>query len=286
MLKFPISSSNINPFLETKVFLFFIIFFCLVFQVISYLTLWTETEIYPTHSSQYLFTAYTYEFLFSLKPIFYSLLKLSFLFSSLLDWLPMTSARFLFGLNGLAILLFMYLYIKNKSNQYNAVLAVLLLASANIFLDRAFRVRSDLLCTSFSLICLLINLNIKEQKDYWKYYIMLPLLFSTLLVSPKGLYWLSFSSVLLWHDSKVKPDKWLIAKTIPLICLAFIGLSFLFKDLFFLKSLHESFKFYQLNLSQTYHFILKAGWIKNLQEASHIYLFIQRNPLILLILFL
>ncbi|MCZ0931623.1 MAG: glycosyltransferase family 39 protein, partial [Oligoflexia bacterium] len=200
------SSHNTSHFLETKVFLFFIIFFCFAFQALSFFTLWTETELYPVHSSQYLFSQYANEFLFALKPLFYSILKLSFALSRLFDWLAMTGARFLFALNGLAILALFYFYVKNKTSRYNAILAVLFLASLNIFLDRAFRVRSDLLSTCFSLICLLVNLNIKEQKDDWKFYIIAFLLTAILLISPKGIYWLVFTSILLWHDMKRRPN--------------------------------------------------------------------------------
>ncbi|MDE0092222.1 MAG: glycosyltransferase family 39 protein [Oligoflexia bacterium] len=277
---------NINRFLETKTFFFFITFFFFAFQALSYFTLWTDTELYPVHSSQYLLTQYTYEFLFALKPLFYSLLKLSFSFSSLLDVMPMTGARFLFAFNGLAILALFYFYIKNKTNRYNAILAVLFLASLNIFLDRAFRVRSDLLSTSLSLICLLVSLNIKEQKDDWKFYVIALLLAGILLITPKGVYWLIFTSVLLWHDLKRKPSNRLIIKTVIPICLSFCLLSFIFKDPFFIETFYQSAKFYLLNLSQTYHFILQHSWFKALYELSHIGLFIERNSFLVLIIFL
>ena len=156
--------SYIKNNMETKVFFCFSIFFFLAFQSLSYSSLWTETEIYPVHSAQYLFTENMLYFLFALKPIFYSTLYLSSLFSDWLSLLPMTGARFLFALNGLGILTFMYLYIKNKTDKYNAMLAVLLFASTSIFLDRGFRIRSDFLSTSFSLIALLMALSIKTKK--------------------------------------------------------------------------------------------------------------------------
>ena len=291
MLRFIFSKNNFNThnishFLETKVFLLFIIFFCLAFQAFSQLNVWTETELYAVHSSQYLFSQYANEFLFALKPLFYSILKLSFTLSSLLDWLPMTGARFLFALNGLAILALFYFYIKNKTNRYNAILAVLFLASLNIFLDRAFRVRSDLLSTSCSLICLLVNLNIKEKKDDWKFYLIAVLLATILLISPKGVYWLIFTSILLWHDMKRRPNTWFTVKTAFLIYSSFYLLSFIFKDPFFIKTFYQSAKFYLLNLSQSYQLIEQYGRVKALYELSHIGIFISRNPLLVLILFL
>ena len=274
---------NINPILETKVFLFFIIFFCFAFQALSYFNLWTEQEVYSLHISQYLFSQYASEFLFALKPLFYSILKFSFSISSLFDGLPMTTARSLFAFNGLAILALLYFYIKNKTNRYNAVLAVLFIASLNIFLDRAFRVRSDLLATSLSLLCLLLNLNIKAQKDTWKFYILIPLLVFILLISPKGIYWIIFTSILLWHDMKKRPQPWLLAKATAFIFAFFCIVSWLFKDLFFIETFKQSTKFYLLNLKQTYHFIEQNSWLSSLNELSHIGMFINRNPFLVLI---
>ena len=273
---------NINHLLETKIFFYFIIFFCFAFQILSHFTHWTDTELYPTHSSQYLFSQYANEFLFALKPLFYFILKLSFSLSSLLDLLPMTVARFLFAFNGLAILALMYFYVKNKTNRYNAILTVLFLASLNIFLDRAFRVRSDLLSTCLSLICLLINLNITQQKETWRPYILIPLLTMILLISPKGIYWVVFTSVLLWHDLKnpLKRKSLLKITVFMFICLYLVSL--IFKDPFFIQSLYKSAEFYLLNLSETYHFVLQNGWLA-LYTASHIGLFINRNPFLILI---
>ena len=278
--------SDLKNDLETRAFLFFCIFFCLAFQSLSYFSLWTETEIYPVHSSQYLFTENMMSFLFSLKPIFYSVLHLSSLFSNALELFPMTGARLLFALNGLGILALMYLYIKKKTNKYNAVLAVLLLASSNIFLDRGFRVRSDFLSTSFSLIALLLTLNIQNQKDHWRFYFVIPFLLSTLLISPKGIYWLFFTVCLILYDLKNKtPSRWLIIKTVFAVYLVFYFLSFLFKDPFFIKSIYQSAKFYLSDISRAFQFTSEHSWIKNLSDFSHFAIFAKRN-LILMILIL
>lgn len=273
--------------LETKAFLFFSIAFFLAFQSLSYFSLWVETEIYPTHSSRYLFTENMLNFLFSLKPIFYLILYLSSFFSDLFSLLPMTGARFLFALNSLLILALMYLYIRKKTNRYNAVLAVLILASANIFLDRGFRIRSDLLSSSVSLIALLITLNIKGRRDYWKFYVLVPLLFSLLLVSPKGIYWIFFTLCLILYDLKNKiPSPWLVVKAVSAVFVTFCFLSFLFKDPFFLKAIEQSTKFYFSNIGMTWQFIFEKGWINNLSDFSHISLFIGRNLFLVFLIFL
>ena len=280
------SFSYLKKNLETKAFLLFSIFFFIAFQSLSYFSLWVETEIYPVHSSQYLFTEYEIDFLFALKPVFYLILYLSSIFSNFFSLLPMTGARFLFALNGLLILSLMYLYIKKKTNRYNAILAVLILASANIFLDRGFRVRSDLLSSSLSLITLLLTLNIKEWKGYLKFYILIPLLFCLLLISPKGIYWFCFTLCLMLYDLKNKtPSRWIIVKIVFAVYMVFYFLSFLFKDPFFLKTIYQSAKFYLSNISMTWQFIFEKGWIKNLSDFSHISLFIERNLLLFMLIF-
>ena len=278
--------SYLKNILETKIFLLFCVFFFIAFQSLSYFNLWVETEIYPVHSSHYLFTKDMFKFLFSLKPLFYLILYISSFFSNLFSALPMTGARFLFALNGLLTLFLMYFYIQKKTNKYNAIIAVLILASANIFLDRGFRVRSDLLSTSFSLIALLITLNIKEQKDYWKFYIVIPTLFSIMLISPKGIYWLLLSSCLILYELKNKiSSHWFIVKIVLSTFIVFSFISFLFKDPFFLKAIKESFRFYLNSINTIWFITSQEGWIEALLTSSHIPLFIKRNPLLILLMF-
>ncbi len=277
--------SYIKNNLETKVFLFFGIFFFLAFQSLSQFSLWVETEIYPVHSSQYLFNEYAKHFLFALKPFFYLILYLSSLFSHLFSLFPMTGARFLFALNGLLILALMYFYIKKKTDKYNAILAVLMLASASIFLDRGFRIRSDLLSSSLSLTILWLTSNINQNKGNTKFYILIPLLFSLLLISPKAIYWFFFTASLMFYDLKNKiPPFGLVVKTAFAVCIAFGCLSFVFKDPFFLKSISKSINFYMLNMNFTWKFILEKGLIKNLTDFSHISLFIERNMILILLI--
>ena len=278
-------NSYLKDNLETKVFLFFSIVFILVFQSLSYFSLWVETEIYPVHSSQYLFTEHKFEFLFALKLVFYLILYLSSLFSDLFALFPMTGARFLFALNGLLILALMYFYINKKTNRYNAVLAVLVLASANIFLDRGFRVRSDLLVSALSLVILLLTLNIKSHTDYLKFYTVIPLLFSLFIISPKGIYWFFFTLCLMLYDLKGKiPSRWLIIKAVSAICIVFSLLSFIFRDPFFFKTVYQSASLYLLDFSTTWQFIFEENLINNWTELSHISLFVERNLILVLLI--
>ena len=191
-----------KSFLKTKTFPLLCLVFLILFPFLAHISLWVETEIFPTHSSQYLFSKNRSAFLFSLKPLFYLILYISSLFSSLLSLFPMTGARLLFAFNGLLMMVFMYIYIQKKTKSDNAILAVLVLASSYLFLDRGFRIRSDLLLSSLSLgLLCLIPQQEKGQKSSL-FYILGPFLCSLFLISPKGIYWFLFVSCLIFSRSK------------------------------------------------------------------------------------
>ena len=284
------SYSKLLPYiknnLETKVLLVFGVAFAFVFCGLSSLSLWTETEIYPAHTSQYLFTSEAHNFLFALKPVFYFILYISSLFSNLLGLFPMTMARFVFALNGLAILVLLYLYIKQKTSRYNAILAVLILAGSNIFLDRGFRIRSDLLCSSLSLISLLLMLNLKTYKESLRTYFIIPLLFSLLLITPKGMYWIFITLCLMLCDLKRDqiPSLKDLVKTIAITCVAFLGISVIFKDPLFLQTIKSSTQFFLLNIQQTWKFIFEEGWFQSLFDISHVGFFLERNMILTLLI--
>jgi len=270
---FKLSPIQIKDFLETKIFYFFLGFFCIVFLLNSQFAKWTETELYPVHHSKYLFSAFSWEFLFSLKPLFYSLLKIFFLFSEWLSVQPMNLSRCFFALNGLALLGFVYLYLKKKTNRSNAVLAVLVLAGSYIFLNRGFRIRSDLLLSSLSFFILWMNLNWKNDK---KQPVLLFLFCTLFFITPKALYWIFLNTLLLENRSRKalfkKPS---LKLTVALICFL-TGISFLFKDPFFIKSLSESGKFYLLSIKSFYTPIFEKDLIELLPHLSIIN-FIDKN---------
>lgn len=270
---FKLSPIQIKDFLETKIFHLFLGFFCIAFLLNSQFAKWTETELYPVHHSKYLFSAFSSEFLFSLKPLFYSLLKIFFLFSEWLSVQPMNLSRCFFALNGLALLGFVYLYLKKKTNRSNAVLAALVLAGSYTFLDRGFRVRSDLLLSSLSFFILWMNLNWKNDK---KQAVLLFLFCALFFITPKAFYWIFLNILLLENRSRKalfkKPS---LKLTAALICFV-TGISFLFKDPFFIKSLSESGKFYLLSAKLFYTPIFEKGWIELLPNLSVIN-FIDKN---------
>ncbi|MBC6415191.1 MAG: hypothetical protein GDA46_02210 [Bdellovibrionales bacterium] len=276
------SSLKIKTFLETKIFFVFTLFFFLIFPVISYFTKWTKTEVFPTHSSKYLFSLFEHEFLFSLKPIFYVLLKISFLLSEILPVTPMTLARFLFALNGLILVSFMYLYLQKKTNKYNAILAVLLITSSYIFLDRGFRIRSDLLCTSVSLF-IIYFIHTQNKKSAL---VILMALSSLFFITPKGIYWIVLSLLLLQSDLqklKLSLGTNQIKFLVLFLILFWTAISYMLSDPFFIKSITESIKYYVINLKMSYPFIWNEH--KNMSLPIFTSLFIKKNHFIILLIF-
>ena len=271
------SLSQMKALLETKLFYVFCLFYSFCFFLISQLTRITETELYPVHSSKYLFTTFHYEFLFALKPLFYTLLKILFSLTELLPIEPISLARFFFAINGLVLSFLLYLYLEKKTNRYNAVLALLILACTSIFLNRAFRVRSDMLLSSVSFFILWMNLYSTSPKKQTALSCLLLLLF---FISPKAIYWLLLNLLLLEKNSLKKPS----LKLFLSLCSIIIGLSFLFKDPLFITSVHESLKFYYLSLKIYYPPFIKWGLI----EASSLFFikpFIDRNYLFFFFVF-
>ncbi len=274
--------SRFKNFLEGRGFFLFAGFFALSFFGLSYFSLWTETEIYPAHSSQYLWTKNSSEFLFALKPLFYFVLHLSSVISDLISQPPMVSARGLFAINGIAILSLMFFYIKKKTNSYNAILAVLFLVSTNIFLDRGFRVRSDLLVSSFSLLSLYLAMHAKKESKIYK---AVFILLSTLLISPKAIYWLLFGFCFMLNDLKGRVfERYFFAKVGVGFFLLFSVVSFIFEDPFFIESVKQSGWFYFSSLQKTWGMIIEQGWIPQLYQLSHLVLFVERNLLAVLLI--
>ena len=151
-------------FLEAKGLLLVSILTIAAFGALSLLTHWTFSEVYSVHTARYLFSGeYSRDFLFSLKPLFNLFLFVSFKISEWLSVYPMTLARFLFFLNGIGIVFLTWLIVRKQSNVFSAALAVLILVSSPIFLERGFRVRSDLLVTTLSLAVVALSSFFQKQ---------------------------------------------------------------------------------------------------------------------------
>ena len=285
-------------FLRTAFFGLFGLFFTAAFFYLSALSPWTETEIFPLHTSRFLFSENSHGFLFSLKPLFYFALWLCSLFSQSFSLFPMTAGRLLFALNGLLILALVYLCIKKKSDQWNALLGLLILASSCVFLERGFRIRSDLLLASLGLLAWLTALNTKQKapapsreakyppisSQRWDR--LLALLGLLPLLSPKGLYWLFFMPCFVRHElrGRAAPSRSFVVKRLLVFLSGCALLSFAFGDPFFIKAWSEAWLFYITSLKEALQAITEWGGNKSLPQESHLFLFMEENPFLLLLL--
>ena len=213
--------------------------------------------------------------MFSLKSLYNLILFLSFQISSLFSLYPMTVARFLFFLNGLAIVFLIWLILRKKVDSFSAALALLILISSPLFLERGFRVRSDLLATTLSLSSLAIVFFSKNKINY-----ALLLLSATLLVTPKSIYWLLFVGLLLWNELPKLQLKKNILPVFSILSAVFVITGFALRDPFFLMAVKESASFYWSSLKDTWGFKVfpQSPWLY--LPFFHISVSIIKNPLL------
>lgn len=268
-------SSRFLSFLETKSLPIFFILFTIALCILSLLTHWTFSETHPVHTASKLFGEYSRDFLFSLKPLYNLILFLSFKVSNLFSLFPMTVARLLFSLNGLLIAFLTWFILRKKVDSFSAALALLILISSPLFLERGFRVRSDLLATTLSLTSLAIAFLSKKQTNY-----ALLLLSATLLITPKSIYWLIIVGLLLWNELPRLRLKKNILPVFSILSAVFLITGFVLKDPFFLMAINESASFYWSSLKDTWSFKVfpQAPWLH--LPFFHISISIMKNPLL------
>lgn len=281
---------------------YFIFSICLISFAVSFIALsllgyWTHSEIYAAHISQNFFLK-PENYLYSLKPIFYLLLFVSFSISEWLSLYPMTIARLLFAINGLLLLLFVFLFIKNKTDKKNALLASLVLMSSLLFLERGYRVRSDLLLSSLSIASLFLASTLSFSKGKTlKLIAILILLLSLPLISFKSIYWLFFVSCFLLYEFKTQNTlfkdlfnyknnflKYIIAVIATYLALLIGASIFFLNDPFFLKAIQNAWNFY---LSHKHsHFLLTTFIYKDTLRSEYVNLLFKKDILIVLLFFL
>ena len=286
----------------------FLVVFSAVFLWIGLLARWTASEVYPSVTIRHLFSEQGAYYLFSIKPLYNLFLFVSFHVSEILDIYPVTLNRILFTFNGIALSVLLYKAVRKKSDFYNGALAVLILVSSHIFLTRGFRIRSDLLLSSMGFLALLSAQKFSE--DGAKRRFIAPLLFCMPLVSPKGLYWLIFTGLLLKdtlnrfnlkipvptegksrnfsNKISIKRAKQRIfsLKSSVVLFVAGAGMSFVFQDPFFLKAAKSALIFYMDNLRGVFDDIRKIGWLSPWKNMSHFFVFATNNFQIVLIILL
>lgn len=272
-------SGRFLSFLETKLPSPFFTLFAIALCSLSFLTHWTFSETYPVHTARWIFGEHSKDFLFSLKPLYNLILFLSFKISSLLSLFPMTMARFLFCLNGLLMASLTWVILKKKGDSFSAALALLILISSPIFLERGFRVRSDLLASTFSLISLAIVFFPGKWTLGKEKYALLILL-TTLLITPKSIYWIVIAGLLLWNELPGLFSKKNTLTVLLFLSAVFLITGFVLRDPFFLMAFKESGSFYWSSLKDTWSFkaFPQTPWPH--LSFFHISVFILKNPIL------
>lgn len=263
----------------TKFFFIFSFLFSLGFLATAILGYWTHSEIYAAHSAQYFFSTERIDYLLSLKPLFYFILFVGDFIASIFSLYPMTVARVLFAINGLCLLALTTLFIKNKTDKTNAILAALVLMTSFLFLERGYRVRSDLLVSSLCLASLFLA-NTLVDKNSKKIIGIILVFLSMALVTPKSIYWFLFGSAFLVHELKNKQISWrILLKLILVFSMGSLGISFFLKDPFFLTAIKESSEFYSRESLSSIWFAKKSIFTR-LEVLSYKNLILKKEPII------
>ena len=279
---------NFETLKNPKILIPVFISFFMAFLWLGCVTYWTSSEVHPSLVARYLFTKDDIHYLFSLKPLYNFLLFVSFHISTALNMYPVLFNRILFVLNGAVLSFLLYSTVRKKTDSYNGLVALLIFISSHIFLTRGFRIRSDLLISTLGFLALFLSLRTSEQKSEKSSqgFFILVLLFSMLLISPKGVYWLLWVGLLLKESFRQKKIKFLTLRN-GIFC--FVGIAFIafiFRDPFFLKAIENSAGFYRDNLKDVWIFIKDRGVFTPWTELSLFFTFILKNPQIVLIILL
>ncbi len=280
---------------------------------------WASSEIYPVHTARHLFSERAGDFLFSLKPLFNLTLFLSFHLSEALGVFPMTGARALFALNGLGIAYMTHVFLRKKQDPLTAALAALALISCLPFLERGFRVRSDLLCSSLCLLSLVFAAKIRQAKParrgrkppaWLKLPRRLPALLrpgrglgsllaaggplaAAALSAPKAVYWLAFSACFAAHELRGRNvfSRLALWQAGSLAGGLFLAASFLFHDPLFLRAIQQAAGFYVKNIEDIFHLAAAESGLFSFfasysRKLSHFALFAEKAPHIVFLILL
>jgi len=279
MLKYISYMQFLNHYFSLRVFFFFFSCFSLVFLSLSFTSYWSFSEIYPAHSAQYLFSPENINYLFSLKPIYNFILYLFYKLSEVTSLYPMEMARIGFAINGLCLLILMMKWIQKNTNSYNAILSALILMGSFVFLERGYRVRSDLLVSTFNLLSLFLASHWCTSKSFTRLVIVLGVFFGTLMISPKAIYWIIFTSSIFFYElKKYDFSKSYYLKAIGLLFVGVSIISLLFKDFLFIGALKDSGLYYIFNIKQSWLFLQDQGNLFALfSKKSHLPHFIEHN---------
>lgn len=178
-----------------------------------------------------------------IKPVFLMFLSVVYSLSELLGTSHPNLGRWVFGFNGVALLTLGSLVVTRFHSGYKlASVFFLLVGSSWIWLERGFRIRSDLMATSLFLVFLLLLLDglRNDRFSHRRLWILFALFVTTVMVTPKSLllficflpflYKVFLGLPLALHNKVIN---------LLLLCLAaFVGLS-IFSESFFISLLSQ-----------------------------------------------
>lgn len=150
-----------------------------------------DSEIYAMNFSRYSISDHYAHFALLTKPVFTVVLKaLSYTNDS--GWDLFVNSRLVFSLISVGILILTYLIsLKITKNTASAVFAVIALISTSVFLNRGYRVRSDILACLFflaSMFFLLIAIEKRQGQSKLYYGISIFFIIYSLLSTPKAVF--------------------------------------------------------------------------------------------------
>ncbi len=215
-----------------------VLFLSLTLVAVSWVCFFADSEMWPSIVSRDFFVQKE-SFSVGMKLVFHLLLYLNSVFASFFDFHPIYSARVLFALLALASMSLVAKIVFNQTKSIHlALLAVLFLGSSGIFIDRAYRVRSDHLASFFCLLALFYFLYRPQlpRRGVLVVGVLFLLAFfstpkATLLILSLSPFWLpAFKSFFQNRDQMRIPKKVLIPLVLALICIA--GFFGVFVDLF------------------------------------------------------
>ena len=251
-------------FFESKIFaavLFAYLSFAFIAAALS--SHWTHSELFAAHTARLLFSEFSRDFLFSLKPLYNLFLFLSFQVSAAFSVFPLTAGRVFSALIGFSAAFTVWFLIRKKAGAFPATLALLILIGSPIFLERGFRIRSDMAAALLILAGLCFP-PVRENSLKKSALSLLP--FTALFITPKSLYFILAASLslrrLLREKSPVattsggfrKPGalkKSLLKNKTTVFAVLFLpAAGFLFHDPFFLKAIKEAGLYYLHSLQE------------------------------------
>lgn len=163
---------------------------------ISYHCFWADSEMWATVIVREILGAQRADYAFGMKPLFNLVLLVNYKIAESLGVHPMVVGRWIFALNAVWVAYLVMRIVELFSGaRLWALFVVMLFVSSQLFLERGFRVRSDLLMSSFNLMALWLLLEVERaqiQKKWHKSILLAAFVLQLLALgmTPKSVYFL------------------------------------------------------------------------------------------------